>query len=191
MHVHVQAPNTYFLDCLSWSILGCAQEEKTLSVKYFCKFVNLSYALRKKKRRSLCMLDWIFSSIYSVWRQTTASLQLSGVWSFLCTQVCGCSCVYHRAERHKERSVLSFLKGHIPLILDCYHGAIEVVHIGFYLSVLMQTWQPSLEPIKHSHNVEEKGVASLHFVPLKRRWYHHHVITCSRNIRHAAHRWPT
>ena len=68
--------------------------------------------------KRLCMIEsaWIFSGIYnSKTDHSKSEAQQSMI--FLCTQVWGFLYVYHRDKRHWEKSVLTFLKGHIPLIL--------------------------------------------------------------------------
>lgn len=114
------SPNKgYFCSLLAFLIFqnskSCESAKKY--VKCFCNFVHLlfiNFNLPPKVCACLNLLEYLAAS--PVLRQTTASLRLAAaLWSF---SVHKCRPgIYHRAERCRQKRVLTFLKGHIPLIL--------------------------------------------------------------------------
>lgn len=102
-------------------------------VKCFCNFVHLpfiNFNLPPKVCACLNLLEYLAAS--TVLRQTTASLRLSAaLWSF---SVHKCRPgIYHRAERHRQKRVLTFLKGHIPLILIAIFVLLKQEHLCLQL----------------------------------------------------------
>lgn len=134
-------------------------KKKTLSGLLWNIFQVSKSFVYTNENKSLCMLDfvWIFRSIYSIKTDRSKPEAQQQSMIFLCTQVWGCLCVYQRAERHRAKSVLTFLKGHIPLILiailvllkwwastrtvkKCWLARLLTEFIDAEVSILYQSW---------------------------------------------------
>lgn len=125
----------YFCSLLAFLIFRTLNHVESVKkyLKCFCNFVHLpfiNFNLPPKVCACLNLLEYLAAS--TVLRQTTASLRLSAaLWSF---SVHKCRPgIYHRAERHRQKRVLTFLKGHIPLILIAIFVLLKQEHLCLQL----------------------------------------------------------
>lgn len=119
----------YWLFWFSRTLKSCGKCKEIC----FCNFVHLlfiNFNLPPKVCACLNLLEYLAAS--PVLRQTTASLRLAAaLWSF---SVHKCRPgIYHRAERCRQKRVLTFLKGHIPLILIAIFVLLKQEHLCLQL----------------------------------------------------------